>query len=70
MEPDKDAGHTFALFRSSILLGRNGKRGDEHNIWGVQHLLHPDMTVRATFAELYFSDAILDVVKELVGPER
>ena len=37
------------------------------NIWGVQHLLHPDMNVRDTFAELYFSDAILDVVKELVG---
>lgn len=37
------------------------------NIWGVQHLLHPDMSVRDTFAELYFSDAILNVVKELVG---
>ena len=43
------------------------EKGDQHNIWGVQHLLHLDMTVRATFAELYFSDAILDVVKELVG---
>ena len=43
------------------------EKGDEHNIWGVQHLLHPDMSVRDTFAELYFSDAVLDVVKELVG---
>jgi Phytanoyl-CoA dioxygenase (PhyH) len=43
------------------------EKGDHHNIWGVQHLLHPDMTVRDTFAELYFSDAVLDVVKELVG---
>lgn len=40
---------------------------DQHNIWGVQHLLHPDMTVRDTFAELYFSDQVLNVVKELVG---
>ncbi|KIW97131.1 uncharacterized protein Z519_02523 [Cladophialophora bantiana CBS 173.52] len=37
------------------------------NIWGVQHLLHPDMNVRDTFAEVYFSDEVLDVVKELVG---
>ncbi|KAJ9633003.1 hypothetical protein H2204_007393 [Knufia peltigerae] len=37
------------------------------NIWGVQHLLHPDMGTRDTFAELYFSDEVLSVVKELVG---
>ncbi|KIW56919.1 hypothetical protein PV05_05534 [Exophiala xenobiotica] len=37
------------------------------NIWGVQHLLHPDMKTRDTFAELYFSDEILSIVKELVG---
>lgn len=43
------------------------EKGDHHNIWGVQHLLHPDMTVRDTFAELYFSNEVLDVVKELVG---
>jgi hypothetical protein len=43
------------------------KAEDHYNIWGVQHLLHPDMGVRDTFAELYFSDEILDVVKELVG---
>jgi hypothetical protein len=41
------------------------KTGD--NIWGVQHLLHPDMNVRDTFAEIYFSDEVLSVVKELVG---
>ncbi|KAK7890320.1 hypothetical protein LTR67_008206 [Exophiala xenobiotica] len=41
------------------------KPGD--NIWGVQHLLHPDMKTRDTFTELYFSDEILSVVKELVG---
>lgn len=40
---------------------------EQHNIWGVQHLLHPDMSVRDTFAELYFSDEVLDIVKELVG---
>lgn len=37
------------------------------NIWGIQHLLHPDMKDRDVFAEVYFSDAVLDVVKELVG---
>ncbi|EXJ83897.1 hypothetical protein A1O1_07526 [Capronia coronata CBS 617.96] len=41
------------------------KPGD--NIWGVQHLLHPDMGVKDIFAEIYFSDEILSVVKELVG---
>ncbi|KIX10025.1 uncharacterized protein Z518_01106 [Rhinocladiella mackenziei CBS 650.93] len=41
------------------------KPGD--NIWGVQHLLHPDMNTRDTFAELYFSDEVLSVVKELIG---
>ena len=40
---------------------------DGDNIWGVQHLLHPDMMARDTFAELYFGDAVLNVVKELVG---
>lgn len=43
------------------------KKEEHYNIWGVQHLLHPDMGVRDTFAELYFSDEILDIVKELVG---
>ncbi|EXJ62864.1 hypothetical protein A1O7_03305 [Cladophialophora yegresii CBS 114405] len=37
------------------------------NIWGVQHLLHPDMPTRDTFAEVYFGDPVLDVVKELLG---
>ncbi|ETI23281.1 hypothetical protein G647_05081 [Cladophialophora carrionii CBS 160.54] len=37
------------------------------HIWGVQHLLHPDMPTRDTFAEVYFGDPVLDVVKELVG---
>ncbi len=36
-------------------------------IWGVQHLLHPSMPGRDAFAEIYFSDAVLDIVKELVG---
>jgi len=42
---------------------------EDGGIWGVQHLLHPDMPARDTFAELYFSDAVLDVVKQLVGLE-
>ncbi|PLB34266.1 phytanoyl-CoA dioxygenase family protein [Aspergillus candidus] len=39
----------------------------EGGIWGVQHLLHPDMPGRADFARLYFSDKVLSVVEELVG---
>lgn len=42
---------------------------DQGGIWGVQHLLHPDMPVRDTFAEVYFSSVILDVVKQLLGVE-
>lgn len=40
---------------------------DGDNIWGVQHLLHPEMKDRDTFAQVYFSDEVLSVVKELVG---
>ena len=39
----------------------------EEGIWGVQHLLHPSMPGRNAFAEIYFSDVVLDVVKELVS---
>jgi len=39
----------------------------EGGIWGVQHLLHPAMPHRQTFARLYFGDAVLDVVQELLG---
>ncbi|KAK0709809.1 hypothetical protein B0T26DRAFT_616229, partial [Lasiosphaeria miniovina] len=39
-------------------------------IWGVQHLLHPDLPLstadRAAFARVYFSDAVLRVVRELL----
>ncbi|KIV91139.1 hypothetical protein PV10_05715 [Exophiala mesophila] len=41
------------------------KPGD--NIWGVQHLLHPEMSDRDSFADLYFSQEVLSVVEELVG---
>ncbi|KAK2803367.1 hypothetical protein FQN50_007026 [Emmonsiellopsis sp. PD_5] len=36
-------------------------------IWGVQHLLHPEMPGRNDFANLYFSPAVLAIVEELVG---
>ncbi|KAI9729936.1 MAG: hypothetical protein M1834_006133 [Cirrosporium novae-zelandiae] len=35
-------------------------------IWGVQHLLHPDLPNHELFAKLYFSNEILDVVKQLL----
>jgi len=39
----------------------------EGGIWGVQHLLHPEMENRQSFAKCYFSEPILKVVEELVG---
>ncbi|KAL9627853.1 MAG: hypothetical protein Q9164_007468, partial [Protoblastenia rupestris] len=39
----------------------------EGGIWGVQHLLHPDMPGRKEFAKLYFGNAVIGVVKELLG---
>ncbi|KAI5288645.1 hypothetical protein KEM54_005046 [Ascosphaera aggregata] len=39
----------------------------EGGIWGVQHLLHPDMEGREEFAQFYFSKDILSIVEELLG---
>lgn len=39
----------------------------EGGIWGVQHLLHPEMPGRSSFASCYFSPAILAVAEELLG---
>ncbi|RAH49794.1 phytanoyl-CoA dioxygenase family protein [Aspergillus brunneoviolaceus CBS 621.78] len=36
-------------------------------IWGVQHLLHPDMPHRTEFARFYFSAKVLAVAEELLG---
>ncbi|RMZ91427.1 hypothetical protein DV736_g1328, partial [Chaetothyriales sp. CBS 134916] len=39
----------------------------EGGIWGVQHLLHPEMPGRESFANCYFSESILKVAEELMG---
>ncbi|RAL14957.1 phytanoyl-CoA dioxygenase family protein [Aspergillus homomorphus CBS 101889] len=39
----------------------------EGGIWGVQHLLHPEMPGRADFARFYFSEKVLAVAEELLG---
>ncbi|KAJ6065417.1 hypothetical protein N7444_001070 [Penicillium canescens] len=39
----------------------------EGGIWGVQHLLHPEMPGRDSFARCYFSPSILAVAEELMG---
>ncbi|KAA8648259.1 hypothetical protein EYZ11_008024 [Aspergillus tanneri] len=39
----------------------------EGGIWGVQHLLHPEMPGRAEFARFYFSEKVLAVAEELLG---
>lgn len=35
-------------------------------IWGVQFLMHPSLPEHPTFTQEYFSDAVLDIVKELL----
>ncbi|KAB8233806.1 hypothetical protein ETB97_012256 [Aspergillus alliaceus] len=42
----------------------------EGGIWGVQHLLHPEMPNRADFARFYFSEKVLTVAEELLGVKR
>ncbi|TFK86138.1 hypothetical protein K466DRAFT_587487 [Polyporus arcularius HHB13444] len=42
---------------------------DDPDSWGVQHLMHPDLGESA-FARWYTSDALVDVVKELLGCEE
>ncbi|OJJ66867.1 hypothetical protein ASPBRDRAFT_48384 [Aspergillus brasiliensis CBS 101740] len=39
----------------------------EGGIWGVQHLLHPEMPGRSEFAKFYFSEKVLAVAEELLG---
>lgn len=33
-----------------------------NGLWGVQHLLHPEMPERETFAESYFNDTMVDTI--------
>ncbi|OKL57523.1 hypothetical protein UA08_06917 [Talaromyces atroroseus] len=39
----------------------------EGGIWGVQHLMHPEMPYRDKFIKTYFSPKILGVAEELLG---
>lgn len=39
---------------------------EEGGIWGVQHLLHPEMPGRGAFAGVYFSERVLGVVEEIL----
>lgn len=42
----------------------------EGGIWGVQHLLHPEMEGRDSFARCYFSENILRVAEELLSVDN
>ncbi|KAM3417178.1 hypothetical protein BST61_g5438 [Cercospora zeina] len=42
----------------------------QNGIWGVQHLLHPDMPARDVFAESYFHEKVVDVVVHLLECRR
>ncbi|KAL8729450.1 MAG: hypothetical protein Q9166_004698 [cf. Caloplaca sp. 2 TL-2023] len=35
-------------------------------IWGIQHLLHPDMPSQNLFATSYFNDTIIETIKQLL----
>ena len=37
-----------------------------NGIWGIQHLMHPDLPFHDLFAASYFSDFVIDAVKELL----
>lgn len=41
-----------------------------NGIWGVQHLLHPDMPFQATFAKSYFSDTIITPITQILDCEE
>lgn len=41
-----------------------------NGIWGVQHLLHPDMPERKTFAESYFHESMIEVITRLLGCQK
>ncbi|KAK5995146.1 Demethylsterigmatocystin 6-O-methyltransferase [Cladobotryum mycophilum] len=41
----------------------------EQGIWGVQHLMNPGLPGHDVFTELYFSDEVLGIVKELLQCE-
>ncbi|KAI9373649.1 hypothetical protein BJX61DRAFT_370718 [Aspergillus egyptiacus] len=42
----------------------------EGGIWGVQHLLHPDMPGREVFAGVYFDERVLRVTEGLLGLDK
>lgn len=41
-----------------------------NGIWGVQHLMHPDLPGHNLFSESYFSNTVIDIVKELLECEE
>lgn len=43
------------------------KPDPKEGIWGVQHLLHPDMPDSSVFAESYFDEKIINAVTEILG---
>ncbi|KAL8922927.1 MAG: hypothetical protein Q9208_004889 [Pyrenodesmia sp. 3 TL-2023] len=39
-------------------------------IWGIQHLLHPDMPSRDVFAASYFNDTVITTIEQLLDCEE
>lgn len=44
----------------------DASRAPIDGIWGVQHLMNPDLPGNEIFTQAYFSNEILDIVKELL----
>jgi EEF1A N-terminal glycine/lysine methyltransferase len=45
----------------------NAAEASSSGIWGVQHLMNPSLPGHDLFTSLYFSSAVLDIVKQLLG---
>lgn len=39
----------------------------DNGIWGVQHLMHPDLPDHELFTATYFNPKVISVIKELLG---
>ena len=81
----EDSGKVRSAARHTTELARSGKwpylrtlpkqfppwsQDPSQGIWGVQHLLHPDMPERKTFAESYFNDTMLNTITGLLQCKR
>ena len=69
LEPLREAaGRVIARTRSADWPHRRDVPGSGGDIWGLSHLLHPDLG-EPVFAEYMASGPVLDVCRDLLGPD-